>query len=105
MRLLASPGLFSCAPRPDAPRGASESAHFLGRSAMKTEHASGRHLLQTGERFLGHTIAVLVGLMLMIVGLALGVTMVALPIGIPVGLGGLLLFIWGLCFAAPRTQT
>ena len=72
---------------------------------MKTEHASGRHLLQIGERVLGHTIAVLVGLMLMIVGLAMGVTMVALPIGIPVGLGGLLLFIWGLCFAAPRTQT
>ena len=72
---------------------------------MKTDHDSGRHLLETGERFLGHTIAVLVGLMLMIVGLATGVTMVALPIGIPVGLGGLLLFIWGLCFAAPRTQT
>jgi hypothetical protein len=71
---------------------------------MKTEHASARHLLQTGERFLGHTIAVLVGLMLMILGLAMGVTMVALPIGIPVGLGGLLLFIWGLCFAAPRSQ-
>jgi hypothetical protein len=72
---------------------------------MKTEHASGRHLLQTGERLLGHTIAVVVGLVLMIFGLAMGVTMVALPIGIPVGLGGLLLFIWGLCFAAPRTQT
>ena len=72
---------------------------------MKTEPASGRHLLQTGERFLGHTIAVLVGLVLMIFGLAMGVTMVALPIGIPVGLGGLLLFIWGLCFAAPRAQT
>ena len=71
---------------------------------MKTDHDSGRHLLETGERFLGHTVAVLVGLMLMIVGLAMGVTMVALPIGIPVGLGGLLLFIWGLCFAAPRTQ-
>ena len=71
---------------------------------MKTDHTSARHLLQIGERVLGHTIAVLVGLMLMIVGLAMGVTMVALPIGIPVGLGGLLLFIWGLCFAAPRTQ-
>jgi hypothetical protein len=72
---------------------------------MKTDHTSARHLFQTGERVLGHTIAVLVGLMLMIFGLAMGVTMVALPIGIPVGLGGLLLFIWGLCFAAPRTQT
>jgi hypothetical protein len=71
---------------------------------MKSTHASNHHLLKTSERILGHTIAVLVGLILMIVGLALGVTMVLLPIGIPVGLGGLLLFIWGLCFASPRTQ-
>jgi hypothetical protein len=64
---------------------------------MRDAHASDRHLLKTGERFLGHTIAVLVGLMFMIMGLALGVTMVLLPIGIPLGLGGL-------CFAAPRKQ-
>jgi hypothetical protein len=71
---------------------------------MKSAHASNHPLLKTSERFLGHTIAVLVGLILMIVGLALGVTTVLLPIGIPVGLGGLLLFVWGLCFAAPREQ-
>ncbi len=72
---------------------------------MWNAHASDRHLLQTGERFLGHTIAVVAGFVLMIVGLAMGVTMVLLPIGLPLGLGGLVLFLWGLCFAAPPEGT
>ena len=72
---------------------------------MKDTHASNRHLLETGERFLGHTIAVVAGLALMIVGLGMGVTMVLLPIGLPLGLAGLLLLMWGLWFAAPRKPT
>jgi cbb3-type cytochrome oxidase maturation protein len=32
----------------------------------------------------------------MAVGLAMGVSMVLLPIGIPVGLAGLLVFLWGI---------
>jgi hypothetical protein len=72
---------------------------------MKVDHDSGRHLLRTGERFLGHTIAIVVGMVLVIAGLAMGVTMVLLPIGIPVGLGGLLLCIWGFFSAAPRRET
>jgi hypothetical protein len=75
------------------------------RAAMKDAHASDRHLLVTGERFLGHTIAVVAGLVLMIAGLGMGVTMVLLPIGLPLGLAGLLLFVWGLCFATPRHRT
>jgi uncharacterized oligopeptide transporter (OPT) family protein len=71
---------------------------------MKDTNASGRHLLETGGRFLGHTIAVAVGFVLMIVGIGMGVTMVLLPIGVPLGLTGLLLFVWGLCFAAPRSR-
>jgi hypothetical protein len=71
---------------------------------MKDAHASDRHLLQTGERFLGHTLAVVAGLVLMIVGLAMGVTMVLLPIGLPVGLAGLLLCMWGLFVAAPSQR-
>jgi hypothetical protein len=63
---------------------------------MRDDHASVRHLVETGERFLGHTLAVVVGFVLMVVGLAMGVTMVLLPIGIPLGLVGLLLFLWGL---------
>ena len=46
--------------------------------------------------FFGHLTAVVVGLFLMIAGLAMGVTIVMLPVGVPVGLGGVLLFIWGL---------
>ena len=72
---------------------------------MKLFHASHRHLLETGERFLAHTIAVFVGLVLMIVGLGMGVTMVLLPIGLPLGLGGLVLLAWGLYFAPPRKET
>jgi hypothetical protein len=72
---------------------------------MKAEHVSGRHLMKSGERVLGHSLAVIVGFVLMIAGLGMGVTIVLLPIGVPVGLGGLLLCLWGLHFAAPRSQT
>jgi hypothetical protein len=72
---------------------------------MKDVHASDRHLLQTGERFLGHTLAVVAGLVLMIVGVGMGVTMVLLPIGLPLGLAGLLLCVWGLVWAAPSRRT
>ena len=72
---------------------------------MSDHHTSGRDLLHKGERILGHTLAVVLGVILMISGLAMGVTMVLLPIGIPLGLGGPLLCIWGLFYAAPREQT
>jgi len=61
-----------------------------------TEHESTGHELATGaKRFVGHVLAIVGGLVLMIAGVAMGVTMVLLPIGIPLGLVGLLLFIWG----------
>jgi hypothetical protein len=72
---------------------------------MNDPHASDRHLVKSGGRFLGHTMAVGAGIVLVIVGLGLGVTMVALPIGLPLGLAGLLLLLWGLFFAAPRKLT
>ena len=75
------------------------------REAMKDTNASGRHLLETGERVLGHTIAVVVGLVFMIAGMGMGVTMVLLPIGVPLGIAGLLLFLWGFYFANPNKQT
>ena len=71
---------------------------------MKNADPSNRHLLRSVERFLGHTIAVVLGLLLMIVGLGLGVTMVALPIGLPVGLAGLVIFIWGFYRSPPANQ-
>jgi len=71
---------------------------------MDDPHASDRHLVKRGGRFLGHTIAIGVGLVLVIVGLGLGVTMVLLPIGLPLGLAGILLCMWGLYFAAPAKK-
>jgi hypothetical protein len=46
--------------------------------------------------FLEHAAAVALGLVLMVLGLALGVTMIMLPVGIVVGLVGVLLFVGGL---------
>jgi hypothetical protein len=63
---------------------------------MSNNHPLIRHLVERGEQFLGHTLAVALGFVLMIVGLAMGVTMVLLPLGVPVGLVGLLIFVWGL---------
>lgn len=40
--------------------------------------------------------ALFLGIILMILGVGLSVTMVLLPVGIPVGLTGLVLFIWGM---------
>jgi hypothetical protein len=71
---------------------------------MKDIHASDHHLMKSGGRFLGHTVAVLVGFVLVIVGLGLGVTMVALPIGLPMGLAGILLCMWGFYFGGPSKQ-
>jgi len=72
---------------------------------MNDQLASSHRLLTSAERFLGHATAVVVGFILMIAGLAMGVTLVLLPIGIPVGLAGIVLFMWGLFHAAPRGQT
>jgi hypothetical protein len=47
-------------------------------------------------RFLEHAAAVVVGLILMIVGLGLGVTMIMLPVGIVVGLLGVAIVVAGL---------
>jgi hypothetical protein len=56
--------------------------------------------LKAGETFLEHAAVVIVGFVLMVVGLAMGVTMVLLPIGIVVGLMGVAIFVAGL-FAHP----
>ena len=47
-------------------------------------------------RFAEHTALVVVGLMMMIVGLGLGVTMIMLPVGIVIGFAGVLLVVGGL---------
>jgi hypothetical protein len=72
---------------------------------MKDIHASNHHLLESGGRFLAHSVAVLLGLVLVILGLGLGVTMVALPVGLPMGLAGLLLCVGGFYRGGPSKQT
>ena len=44
--------------------------------------------VRAGEGFLGHTVAVVIGFVMMVVGLAMGVTLVMLPIGVFLGLLG-----------------
>ena len=44
-----------------------------------------------------HTLAIVAGFILMILGLGLSVTMIMLPVGLVVGLAGLALFISGMC--------
>ena len=43
-----------------------------------------------------HLAAIIGGLVMMVLGVGLSVTMVLLPVGIPLGLAGLGVFIWGL---------
>ena len=43
-----------------------------------------------------HLAAIAGGLVMMVLGVGLSVTMVLLPLGIPLGLAGLGLFLWGL---------
>jgi uncharacterized membrane protein len=47
-------------------------------------------------RFLEHAAAVVLGLIMMVVGLALGVTMIMLPVGITIGMLGVALVVGGL---------
>jgi hypothetical protein len=54
-----------------------------------------RQWVRTVEDVLGHIAAIIVGFIMMIVGLALGVTMIMLPVGLVVGLLGVALFISG----------
>lgn len=56
-------------------------------------HVLSRHTILS---FLEHAAFVIVGFVFMVIGLALGVTMVMLPAGIVIGLIGLAMFIGGL---------
>jgi hypothetical protein len=56
---------------------------------------TGRFFLGVAH-FLEHAATVVLGLVLIIVGLGLGVTMIMLPVGVVVGLIGVLLVVGGL---------
>lgn len=55
-----------------------------------------RPWIRTTESLLGHVAAVIVGLIMMVVGLALGVTVIMLPVGLVIGLIGAAMFVGGL---------
>jgi len=61
-------------------------------------------LLLAAERLVGHVMAMIAGVVLIFAGVGLGVTMVGLPVGVPVGLLGVLLFIWGLAVRRQKQQ-
>lgn len=65
-------------------------------------NASTGRIVSTGTWFVGHAAAVAVGLLMMVSGVGMGVTMVLAPWGIPLGLAGLALFVWGLSGYARR---
>src|SRR5689334_2044225 len=58
---------------------------------MKATTFFHRHYLAAGESFTTHAAAVLVGLVMMIVGAALAATVAFLPVGVVIGLLGLLI--------------
>jgi hypothetical protein len=47
--------------------------------------------------FFEHIAAIILGLVMMVVGLGLGVTMIMLPVGVVIGLLGAAVFITGAC--------
>jgi hypothetical protein len=53
-------------------------------------------LAETGGNIAAHLLAVIAGVILVLVGLLLSVPMVGLPLGIPIGLAGVLICLWGL---------
>ena len=63
---------------------------------MAEHEPAGRELAKGAGRLAVHVVALVVGLILMVVGLGMGVSVVLLPFGIPLGLAGLLAFLWGI---------
>ena len=63
---------------------------------MSERESAGRELAKGAGRILGHLAAIVVGVILMILGVALGVGLVTLPVAIPIGLAGLAVCGWGL---------
>jgi type IV secretory pathway VirB3-like protein len=71
---------------------------------MSDHHATGQPTLQTDERFIGRTAAVVLGVVLMVCGLGMGVTTVMLPIGLTMGISGLLMILWAVFYATPYPE-
>jgi hypothetical protein len=63
---------------------------------MSEQESRARGFAREVGNFFGHVAAIIVGLIVMVAGLAMGVSIVMLPIGLAIGFAGLLLFGWGL---------
>ena len=61
-------------------------------------------LMETGSDITLHALALLAGVILVILGLGLGATIWGLLLGIPIGLAGVLLCLWGL-FGRAATES
>ena len=59
-------------------------------------HSTAGRIALGVTRLLEHAVTVVIGLVMVIVGLGLGVTMIMLPVGVVVGLLGVVLVIGGL---------
>jgi hypothetical protein len=63
---------------------------------MNAHPSAGQELVKGTGRFVAHAVAIVVGMIFMVTGIAMGVTIAMLPIGIPLGFVGLAVFFWGL---------
>ncbi len=63
---------------------------------MNVHHSVSHELVKGTGRFVVHVLAFVVGMIFMFIGIAMGVTIAMLPIGILLGFAGLFLFFWGL---------
>ena len=59
-------------------------------------------LTETGSKIASHLLAVVAGVIMILIGLLLSVPMVGLPLGIPIGLAGVLICLWGLFGTSPQ---
>jgi len=57
---------------------------------------SAREALRVGESLAAHIAAIVIGGAMMVAGLGMGVTMILLLVGVPLGLVGLGIFCWGI---------
>ena len=56
---------------------------------------SARETLRVGENLAAHVAAIVAGGTMMVIGVGMGVTMILIPVGVPLGLIGLGVFFWG----------
>src|SRR5262249_34894393 len=75
--------------------------HEPGRFAMSDAHATGGRGGPGGEAGGGRPLAVELGAVMMVAGLGMSGSPALLAIGLPLGLTGLLVCLWGLFYATP----